>query len=65
VNFIETHARVAKSQREIKSLLKSAYGDINVSKSKINSLIKTVYDEKITKMMKRTTDVLIVVPAAV
>jgi hypothetical protein len=48
-DFFGVLTRAAKSQQEIKSSVKSAYGDKNMSYSFIDSLIKAVKDEKFTK----------------
>jgi hypothetical protein len=42
-----------------------AYGDKNISYSQIYSITKSVKDEKITAMMKRTPEVEVAVAAAV
>jgi hypothetical protein len=51
-NFVAALPRTAKSLREIKSLVESAYGDKNVSNSLRNSLVKAVKDKIDTKRRK-------------
>jgi hypothetical protein len=55
----------AISQRENKLFVGKAYWEKTVSSSQINSLIKAVKDERLTKMTKRNTDVVVAVAAAV
>jgi hypothetical protein len=43
----------------------SAYGNENMSYSETNSLIKAVEDEKLTKIIKRTADIMESVAAVV
>jgi hypothetical protein len=57
--------RAAKSWREIKFLVESAYGDKNVSYSLINTLIEAAKDVKLTKTMKRPGDILVAVAVTV
>jgi hypothetical protein len=52
-------ARARKHQQETKLLVDSEYEDKNILYSHINYIIKAVKDiKKITKMMKRTGDVM-------
>jgi hypothetical protein len=72
-NFVAALARTRKGRKEIKSLVDVAYGDMAMSKSQINRIIKAVKEGKTTadqrhsraKKMKRTSDVLASIAAAV
>jgi hypothetical protein len=66
--FSATLTKAAKSQREIKLLVENAYGDKKMSSSQVNSLFKAVKDQKITKMTKmrkRTANIVFAIAADV
>jgi hypothetical protein len=63
-DFVAALARAAKSWQEIKSSEESVFGQKNISYSLINILIKVGKDKKLTKMMKKTTEVMVAVTAA-
>jgi hypothetical protein len=47
-NFVTALARAGKGRKEIKSLVDAAYGDLAMSKSQINLIIKAVKEGKNT-----------------
>ncbi len=72
-NFVAALARTGKGCKEIKLLVDAAYGDMAMSKSQINRIIKAVKEGKntadqrhsSTKKTKRTGDVLAAIAATI
>jgi hypothetical protein len=65
LDFIAVLAEAVKRWQEINLLVGgSTNGDKNMSCRQINSLVKAVKEEKITKMMKMTANVVVVAAAS-